>query len=95
MIVLELIVVVLAAYRLTRLVVEDNITEGMRSWIWKRRGPETKIGYLFTCYWCMGFWIGTALGIGYILVPSIMFIACLPLAIAAGVGITSKLVDRM
>ena len=49
----------LATYRLTRLVVEDEITAHLREMLWDRYDPgETKIGYLVTCPWCMSFWVG-------------------------------------
>lgn len=91
---IELLVYALAAYRLTRFLVEDHLFEGLREWIWKRWNPGTKLGYLFTCYWCMGFWMSSLLGLGYILIPSVMFIVALVLALSAAVGIISKIVDR-
>lgn len=91
---IDLVIYALAAYRLTRFLVEDHLFEGVREWVWKRRGPDTKLGYLFTCYWCMGFWMSSLLVAGYILIPSVMFIVALALALSAAVGIISKIVDR-
>lgn len=90
----ELLVLALAAYRLTRFLVEDHLFEGVREFIWKRWNPGTKLGYLFTCYWCMGFWMSSFIVAGYILIPSVMFIVALVLALSAAVGIISKIVDR-
>lgn len=90
----ELAVLALAAYRLTRFLVEDHLFNGLREWVWKRWNPGTKLGYLFTCYWCMGFWMSSFVVVGYILVPSVMFIVALVLALSAAVGIISKIVDR-
>lgn len=90
----ELVVYALAAYRLTRFLVEDHLFEGVREWVWKRWNPGTKLGYLFTCYWCMGFWMSSLIVVGYILIPSVMFIVALVLALSASAGIISKIVDR-
>lgn len=91
---LEFTVFALASYRLTRFLVEDHLFNGLREWVWKRWNPGTKLGYLFTCYWCMGFWMSSFVVVGYILVPSVMFIVALVLALSAVVGIISKIVDR-
>lgn len=48
----------LATYRLTKLIIDDFITEEWRKQIFKRFPPDTKIGYFFTCPWCMSFWAG-------------------------------------
>lgn len=94
MTIVELLVLALASYRITRALVEDHVFEWLRERIWKRWSPSTPIGYLFTCYWCMGFWTSSLLVVGYILIPSVVFSVALILAVAAGVGIISKLVDR-
>ena len=55
---LTLLVDVVAVYRLTRLVIQDEITEDLREAIWKKFPVETKIGYLITCEWCTSIWAG-------------------------------------
>lgn len=81
----------LAAYRIGKLIIEDVIFEKIREKIFKKFPPEsTKTGYFFTCYWCTSLWVATLLTVGYILVPSIMLIICLPLALSAVVGILSE-----
>lgn len=51
----------LAVHRLTKLVLDDEITKPLREKIWKRFPPETtKIGYLTTCPWCVSIWAGVA-----------------------------------
>lgn len=50
---------ILAVMRLTRLVVEDTITEDIRNIIFDKFPPrESKFGYLFTCPWCVSIWAG-------------------------------------
>jgi len=81
----------LATYRIGKLIIEDIIFEKIREKIFKKFPPETtKTGYFFTCYWCTSLWVATLLTVGYILVPSIMLIICLPLALSAVVGILSE-----
>lgn len=55
----SLIVDALAVHRITKLVIDDEITEPIRQMVWKRFPPETtKIGYLTTCPWCVSIWAG-------------------------------------
>ena len=91
---LELTVFALATFRLTRFVVEDVLPEPLRNIIWKRFPPHKGLGYLITCYWCSSFWIATLLTAGYILIHSVLFFICLPLALSAVTGIISKYLDR-
>jgi hypothetical protein len=58
---LALVVDALATYRLTRLLIEDEIAAPVRDWVWDRHDPaDSKIGYLFTCPWCVSIWAGAA-----------------------------------
>lgn len=47
----DLLVDGLATYRLTRLITEDTITEGLR---------EHLPSYPWHCHWCMSIWVGGA-----------------------------------
>lgn len=51
------ILAVLATYRITLLVVADEITRPPRDWLLRRLGPEHKVSYLITCPWCTALWI--------------------------------------
>ena len=56
---LELAVDAIATYRLSRLLVEDEIAAPVREAVWKRYdASDSKIGYLFTCPWCVSIWVG-------------------------------------
>lgn len=59
---MTLLVDALAAYRLTRLVVEDEITDQFREAIQRRLAGRDydRLIYLLSCYWCSGFWISLA-----------------------------------
>lgn len=59
---ITLAVDVAATYRLTKLVLDDGITEDLRDLVWSKFPPqETKIGYFFTCPWCVSIWAGAAI----------------------------------
>lgn len=52
----------IAVYRLTKLVIDDEIMEEVREAIWEKFPAEsTKIGYLITCPWCTSIWMGAAI----------------------------------
>lgn len=79
-----------ATYRISKFFIEDFLFDKIREKIFTKFPPETtKIGYFFTCYWCMSMWIGTILALGYILNSSVMLVICLPFAISAIAGIIS------
>lgn len=51
----------LATYRLTKLVLDDEITAPARDWVFERCDPQTtRLGYLLTCPWCVSVWAGGA-----------------------------------
>lgn len=84
---LEFIILALAAYRLTRLFIEDVIFDTPRDAIWKKFPPEsTKIGYLLTCYWCLGLWVSGLVVVLYLLIPVPTLVVAAILAISAVVG---------
>lgn len=51
------VLAVLACYRLTLLVVADEITSRQRDWLLRRLGPDHKVSYLITCPWCTSVWL--------------------------------------
>jgi hypothetical protein len=77
-------------YRISKFFIEDFLFNEIREKIFTKFPPEsTKIGYFFTCYWCMSMWIGTLVTIGYILSSTVMLVVCLPFAISAIAGLIS------
>lgn len=91
---IHLLILALATYRLSRLVVEDEITASLRDKIWAKYPPSTKLGYLLTCYWCTSVWISTALIFSYILIPTVTITVALIFALSAVTGIISTRLDR-
>lgn len=86
-------IIVLAAYRATRLITTDIVLEGFRDWVWSKYSHEKGVGYLITCNWCTGFWISLAFIAGYLIVPSVTFVVSLVLSTSALVGIISSKAD--
>lgn len=86
------VVLVFAAYRVTRFVTVDTIVDVPRQWMLDRV-PE-KLGEGLTCPWCIGSWISFAVvAIAWLFVelplPGAWF-----LAVAAGVGLVAKIGDE-
>lgn len=54
-----LIVSGLAVHRLTRLLVEDELTRPLRQQI-SNAAPEGRLAYFVTCPWCVSAWVAAA-----------------------------------
>lgn len=78
------VMLILASYRLTHLIVFDKITEPLRNPFMKntvvtdnnghthkKRVPANKFGYLLNCYWCAGVWSSFFLGGSYLIFPKV------------------------
>ena len=87
---IRFIIYALAVYRVSRLIIQDEITDGPREWIFSKINPNGKIAYLLTCYWCVSFWVAIPLAILYITAPDGMMVAGLPLAGSAVAGFISQ-----
>jgi hypothetical protein len=88
------VILCLAAFRLTRLVTTDTITEGLRNKIWSKWPPTTKLGYLITCNWCVGYWTSALLVLFVLILPQATLVVSLMLAISAAVGLISTWIER-
>lgn len=98
------VMLILASYRLTHLIVFDKITEFIRKPFVKKVKVETEngtkskevptsmFGYLLKCYWCAGIWSAIFLGALYLLFPKIAFVLILILSIAGGQSIIETFV---
>ncbi|MGO4888486.1 DUF1360 domain-containing protein [Anaerobacillus sp. MEB173] len=79
------IMLILASYRFTHLIVFDKITQFIRDPFMKKKMvplddeghtktkkvPSSMFGYLLNCYWCAGVWSAIILGLGYLFIPQI------------------------
>ena len=98
------VMLILASYRLTHLIVFDKITEFIRKPFMKqvqvetnhgmvtKEVPKSMFGYLLKCYWCAGVWSAIFLGGGYLLFPRITFVIILIFSIAGGQSILETFV---
>ncbi|SEQ75670.1 DUF1360 domain-containing protein [Piscibacillus halophilus] len=81
---LTYLMIILASYRFTHLIVFDKITEFIRKpflekktvkdkkgHIESKEVPTSKFGYLLNCYWCAGVWSAIFMAIGYMYIPTI------------------------
>lgn len=90
---LTLLLLVLAATRLTRLVVEDKIGMPLRQWVHKHSGDNGWWTFAFHCPWCVGMWVAIgASPLWYYFGRNPIFVMiCLALALSQAVGLLSKL----
>lgn len=94
---------VLAAYRLTRLVGWDDfpLVKRIREWLtgppvmaeddWTYKRPMLE--HFLTCPFCVGFWISLAVYVAWLSVPRPTLYAMTPLAISGAVGLIAKNLD--
>jgi hypothetical protein len=88
------LILALAAFRLTRLLTTDAILEDVRNSFWNKYPPNTKLGYLWTCDWCMGFWVALIVFGLWLVVPQVTIVVSLILSISAVIGLLSAWTDR-
>lgn len=84
---LQLVILILATFRVVRLVIEDVVIEPIRERTVYKLHPDNKVRELFECAWCLGFWLSILVVIAYALWPVGTTWAALPFAISAGVGL--------
>jgi hypothetical protein len=98
---LDLLLDGLATERITRLVVDDEITADIREWVWKNHSPEdTKIGYFLTCPFCVSIWAGGAVALMSAAPSSGVFSGMVSvlrytLALSGAVSLVREAVDRL
>ena len=82
----------LATYRLTKLVIDDKITEGPREYVFAHAGDPSvsKISYLITCPWCVSIYAGLALSLGDTVFPRTTTLIARGLAFSAITGIIAE-----
>lgn len=74
------VLVLVATWRLARLITADFITEPIRAWA-ARRGE--KLGYLFECPWCLSIWLAPILVVPAVLWPDNRLVWAVMLILAA------------
>lgn len=90
----EFIILALATYRLTRLIIEDRILDAPRNALFRKIPPSTQFGYLFTCYHCLSMYVGTFVFLCYTIVPTATILVACVLALSAITGYISTKLDN-
>ncbi|OCA84239.1 sporulation protein [Bacillus sp. FJAT-27225] len=103
-----LLIIGLASFRLTRLLVFDKIAEFIRApfieeviegdevYSVPRKGPiRSWIGKLLSCYWCTGVWVSAGLLASYVFLPKAGIAVIVIFAVAAISGIIETIIGRL
>lgn len=103
----QYILLVLASYRLTRLIVDDAITRPLRRALTGRDEDAGGIGApvigrysawrdeLFHCPWCVGMWVSIVTAVTWWIAPSAALAIALPLSLSAIIGLVSVTASRI
>jgi hypothetical protein len=85
----ELVVLGLGTFRIARLVVEDDITLPVRSWLFDRFPSDWLIS-LLSCVWCAGFWVSVGVAACWWLFPVVTWWVLLPFGLSAVAGLLAE-----
>ena len=89
----------LATYRITRLLIEDEILRTPRMAILSRLEPdegftqpgdESKLAYFLQCPWCMGAWVAVGVVACRAIAPRLWHPLATALALSAAAGLISE-----
>jgi hypothetical protein len=92
----QLTLAALAVFRMTRLVVEDEVTRRPRERLtgWAAGTAERRarpgVSFFVTCPWCVSFWLAVVWVAALILVPTVALGADAVLALSAVAGLLSS-----
>jgi hypothetical protein len=98
------LVLMLASYRIWRLLAEDMVLEPARRWLvrlpqdWEEGDPwpesyRLKLAKFIMCPWCFGWWIVLAIWALWLLSHHWTAVFCMPWALSAGVGFVRAKLD--
>lgn len=92
---LEFLILGLATYRITRLIIRDEIFTRPRNFFWKKFPPEKSLlGYLLTCPWCISIWVASIIQISSIIVPEATYAVGAVFALSAIAGLLTAHEER-
>jgi hypothetical protein len=86
---LLLIIVSLAAHRITHFLIADALTDAARARL-RRRWSGSLADEALDCAWCVGFWVSAALVTGCAQIVSIPLPGLFSLAVSSVVGILTQ-----
>ncbi|MBN2610960.1 MAG: DUF1360 domain-containing protein [Bacteroidales bacterium] len=72
----EIIILILASYRLTRILVFEKILKFLRDFVKSKKSISAlnTVRYIITCPWCAGVWVTLVIAVLYFLVPYGVFL---------------------
>lgn len=89
---IDLLILALASFRLTHLLVFDTIAEPVRRLVTRSapqdqpgqdgEGSSLTIADLITCYWCCGVWVSAAVALSWFYLPQFSRLPLLIFAVA-------------
>lgn len=86
----------LTVARVTRLLVDDQLTNGYRLWVVKRWGDLSWQSYLAHCPWCTSIWVAAPVMPTAVLWPNRWVVMALAIPAASMVtGFISEVIDRL
>ena len=89
------VILALAIFRITRVIVADEIFTSLRDKIWDRFPPETSyVGFFFTCEWCVSMWVALPLVMFYAINPSITLLVVCIFALSAVSSLITASLDQ-
>jgi len=90
---LNFVILALAVFRVTRLIMLDEILKPVRNAFWEKFPPETSyLGFLFTCEWCVSMWVALPVVLFYAVFPTLtLLIGCIFALSAVSSLITARL----
>jgi peptidoglycan/LPS O-acetylase OafA/YrhL len=94
--IVSLIVATLTVARVTRLLVDDQLTTGYRRWVIQRWGDLSWQSYLAHCPWCTSIWVALPTMPAAVIWPNKWVVAALAVPAASLVtGLISEIIDRL
>ncbi len=92
---LNFIILALAVFRITRLIIKDEVFASVRNVFWEKYPPESSyLGFLFTCEWCVSMWVALPVVLFYAAFPTLtLLIGCIFALSAVSSLITARLDD--
>ena len=86
------LILALAAFRVYRLIAEDDILDRPRDHLMDKLAEERleKLDKLITCPWCLGFWLSVIAWLAWLATPSWTVGLAFPWALSAAVALIAK-----
>jgi hypothetical protein len=90
---INFIILALAVFRITRLIIKDEVLAPLRNEFWEKFTPETSyLGFLFTCEWCVSMWVALPVILFYVAFPTLtLLVGCIFALSAVSSLITARL----